>query len=108
REAIVNLIPLEENQILRVDRLTESERALYATDAFRQVIIRTEPAGETLSGYKKRDVIIDVEEWKPREMRYGGGYSTDNGPLGFFDIRNLNMFGKLRQGAFRIRASERQ
>ncbi|HEY0384616.1 MAG TPA: BamA/TamA family outer membrane protein, partial [Pyrinomonadaceae bacterium] len=42
------------------------------------------------------------------EMRYGGGYSTDNGPLGFFDIRNLNMFGKLRQGAFRIRASNRQ
>jgi outer membrane protein insertion porin family len=108
REAILNLIPLKENQVLRVDRLTESERALYATDAFRQVIIRTEPAGETLSGYKKRDVIIDVEELKPREMRYGGGYSTDNGPLGFFDIRNLNMFGKLRQGAFRIRASERQ
>jgi outer membrane protein insertion porin family len=45
---------------------------------------------------------------KPREMRYGGGYSTDNGPLGFFDIRNLNMFGQLRQGAFRIRASRRQ
>jgi outer membrane protein insertion porin family len=108
REAIIELITLRENEVLRADKLSESERALYATDAFRQVIIRTEPAGETAGGFKKRDVIIDLEELKPREMRYGGGFSTDNGPLGFFDIRNLNMFGKLRQGAFRIRASKRQ
>ncbi|HYG82334.1 MAG TPA: POTRA domain-containing protein, partial [Pyrinomonadaceae bacterium] len=108
RESILAAIPLKEGQVLRADRVSDSERALYATDVFRQVIIRTEPAGETSSGFKKRDVIIDVEELKPREMRYGGGYSTDNGPLGFFDIRNLNMFGKLRQGAFRVRASRRQ
>jgi outer membrane protein insertion porin family len=108
KEAILELITLREGEVLRADKLTESERALYATDAFRQVLIRTEAAGETSGGFKKRDVIIDVEELKPREMRYGGGYSTDNGPLGFFDIRNLNMFGKLRQGAFRVRASNRQ
>ena len=108
REAILDAIPLREGDVLRADRLSDSERALYATDVFRQVIIRTEPAGETASGFKKRDVIIDVEELKPREMRYGGGYSTDNGPLGFFDIRNLNMFGELKQGAFRVRASKRQ
>jgi outer membrane protein insertion porin family len=94
--------------VLRADQLSDSERALYATDVFRQVIIRTEPAGETSSGFKKRDVIIDVEELKPREMRYGGGFSTDNGPLGFFDIRNLNMFGELKQGAFRVRGSKLQ
>jgi outer membrane protein insertion porin family len=108
REAILAAIPLKEGDVLRADRLSDSERALYATDVFRQVIIRTEPAGETASGFKKRDIIIDVEELKPREMRYGGGYSTDNGPLGFFDIRNLNMFGTLKQGAFRVRASKRQ
>jgi outer membrane protein insertion porin family len=108
RTAILAAIPLKEGEVLRADQLSDSERALYATDAFRQVIIRTEPAGETSSGFKKRDVIIDVEELKPREMRYGGGFSTDNGPLGFFDIRNLNMFGELKQGAFRVRASKRQ
>ena len=108
REAILSAIPLREGEVLRADRLSDSERALYATDVFRQVIIRTEPAGETSSGFKKRDVIIDVEELKPREMSYGGGFSTDNGPLGFFNIRNLNMFGELKQGAFRVRASKRQ
>lgn len=108
KEAILELIALREGEVLRAENLNESERALYATDAFRQVVIRTEPAGENSSGYKKRNVIIDVEEQKPREMRYGGGYSTDNGPLGTFDISNLNLFGKLRQGAFRLRASRRQ
>ena len=106
--AILTLITLREGDLLKAEKITESERNLYSTDVFRQVIIHTEPAGETASGYKKRDVIVDVEELKTREMRYGGGYSTDTGPLGTFDIRNLDMFGKLRQGGFRIRASSRQ
>lgn len=108
REAILKTITLVEGQVLRADRLTESERLLYATDAFRQVIIRTENAGETASGFRKRDVIIDVEETKPRILDYGGGFSTDNGPLGFIELRNSNLFGQLRQGAVRLRASRNQ
>jgi outer membrane protein insertion porin family len=108
KEAILSAIPLFEGEVLRLDKLTESERILYQTDAFRQVIITTEPAGETASGFKKYDVIIDVEELKPRIREYGGGYSTDNGPLGFFDIRNVNLFGELKQGAARARFSRRQ
>ncbi|MGA9998251.1 MAG: POTRA domain-containing protein [Pyrinomonadaceae bacterium] len=108
RDAIVGATTLVEGDVLRADRLTESERALYATDAFRQVIITTRPAGETASGFKKRDIVIDVEELKPRILSYGGGFSTDNGPLGFVDLRNVNLFGKLRQGGARIRASRNQ
>lgn len=108
KEAILNAIPLFKGEVLRLSKLTESERILYETDAFRQVIITTEAAGETASGFKKRDVIIDVEELKPRIREYGGGYSTDNGPLGFFDIRNVNLFGELKQGAARARLSRRQ
>jgi outer membrane protein insertion porin family len=108
REAILSAIPLVEGEVLRADKLADSERILYGTDAFRQVIIRTERAGETPAGFKKRDVVIDVEELKPRILSYGGGYSTDNGPLGFIDIRNVNLFGQLRQGSLRLRASARQ
>lgn len=108
REAITEAIPLKEGEVLRADEIAEAERVLYSTDAFRQVIIRTEPAGETASGFKKRDVIIDVEELKPRILSYGGGFSTDNGPLGFVDLRNVNLFGQLRQGALRVRGSKRQ
>ena len=108
REAILEAIPLREGEVLRSDRLAEAERVLYETNAFRQVIIRTEAAGETAAGFRRRDVIIDIEELAPRRMDYGGGYSTDSGPLGLFELRNNNLFGQLRQGALRTRASRRQ
>jgi outer membrane protein insertion porin family len=107
RDAIVRAIPLEEGDVLRADRIAEGERELYLTDAYRQVLIRTEPAGETASGFKKHDVIIDVEEKKPRVMDYGGGYSTDIGALGLLEISNVNLMNKLRHGAMRLRMSQR-
>lgn len=108
RQAIRRAIPIASGDVLRADRISDAERELYLTDAYRQVIIRTEPAGETTSGYKQRDVIIDVEEKKPRVMDYGGGYSTDYGALGLFEIGNVNLMNRLRQGAMRLRASRRQ
>jgi outer membrane protein insertion porin family len=108
RRAIRRAIPIAEGDVLRADRVSDAERELYLTDAYRQVIIRTEPAGETTSGYKRRDVIIDVEEKKPRVMDYGGGFSTDAGALGLFEISNVNLMNRLRQGAMRLRASRRQ
>ena len=108
RNAIARAIFLKEGDVLRADRVSESERELYLTDAYRQVIIHTEPAGETASGFKKQDLIIDVEEKKPRVMDYGGGFSTDTGPLGLLEFSNVNLMNKLRHGAMRLRASSRQ
>ena len=108
RQAIRRAIPIKPGDVLRADRISDAERELYLTDAYRQVIIRTEPAGETTSGYKRRDVIIDVEEKKPRVMDYGGGFSTDAGALGLFEISNVDLMNRLRQGAMRLRASRRQ
>lgn len=108
REAIMRAIPLQEGDVLRSDWVAESERELYLTDAYRQVIIQDEPAGETASGFKKRDLIIDVEEKKPKVMDYGGGFSTDTGALGLFELSNVNLMNKLRHGAMRFRVSRQQ
>jgi outer membrane protein assembly factor BamA len=108
RDAIARVVSLAEGDVLRADLISESERDLYATDAFRQVIITTQPAGETATGAKKKDIIIDVEETKPRVLEYGGGYSTDTGPLGLLELSNVNLMNKLRHGAIRLRASPRQ
>jgi outer membrane protein insertion porin family len=108
RAAIIRAIPLAEGGLFRADQKAEAERALFDTDAYRQVIISSEQAGETAAGVKKVDVIIDVEEKKPRVMDYGGGFSTDTGPLGLFEISNINLMNKLRQGAMRLRISSRQ
>jgi outer membrane protein insertion porin family len=108
RKAILRAIPIAPGDVLRADRISDAERELYLTDAYRQVVIHTEQAGETTSGYKRRDVIIDVEEKKPRVMDYGGGFSTDAGALGLFEISNVNLMDRLRQGAMRFRVSRRQ
>lgn len=108
RAAIRRALPFKEGDVLRADRISDAERELYLTDAYRQVIIRTEPAGETSGGYKRSDVIIDVEEKPPNVMDYGGGASTDQGALGLFEISNVNLMNKLRQGAMRLRASRLQ
>jgi outer membrane protein insertion porin family len=78
------------------------------TDAFRQVLITQQPAGDAGNGVKRYDVIIDVEEKRPRVIEYGGGYSTDTGPLGLLELTNVNLMNKLRQGAMRLRLSQRQ
>jgi outer membrane protein insertion porin family len=108
RDAIIRAIPLSPGDVLRADRITEAERALYVTDAFRQVLISQQPAGDAPGGVKKYDVIIDVEEKRPRVIEYGGGYSTDTGALGLLELTNVNFMNRLRQGAIRIRASQRQ
>ena len=108
RDAIVRTTLLAPGDLLRADRINDAERALYATDAFAEVTIHAEPAGETEAGFARRDVIIDVEEKKQRVMDYGGGFSTDTGPLGLFEISNVDLFNKLRQGAMRLRVSSRQ
>ena len=109
KEAVLRAIPLREGEVLKGDDLAESERILLnTTDAFRQVVIRTEPAGETRGGFERRDVIIDVEERKNITTDYIVGFSTDQGPLFGFEVRHANLFGELRQGAFRSRFSRLQ
>jgi outer membrane protein assembly complex protein YaeT len=109
REAVLEAIPLREGEVLRGDELAESERALLNTaEAFQQVLIRTEPAPDGPDGFKRRDVIIDVQERKSITTEYIIGFSTDTGALGGFELRNTNLFGKLRQGAIRTRFSRQQ
>jgi outer membrane protein assembly factor BamA len=41
-------------------------------------------------------------------MDYGGGYSTDTGVLGLFEISHVNFMDSLRHAAMRLRGSPRQ
>jgi outer membrane protein insertion porin family len=107
REAILKAVNLRPGEILRTTDVFSSEQNLYATDAFKRVEIKPEPAGENAAG-RLSDVIINVEEQAPRLLSYGGGASTDAGAFGFFDIRHFNLFGNLQQGGARLRVSRLQ
>ncbi len=106
--AVEKALALEPGELLRSTDVYASEQNLYASDAFSRVQIKPEPAGTTTDGRQLNDVIVDVDEQPPRLMTYGGGFSTDLGLSGFFDIRHMNLFGKLWQGGARVRVSQRQ
>lgn len=106
RKAMINAINVRPGEVLRSSDIFSSEQNLYASDVFRRVEIKPETTGDDGKGKKSADVVVNVEEQAPRILTYGGGYSTDAGPFGSFDLRHYNLFGKLQQGGGRIRASK--
>ncbi len=106
--AVLRALTLEPGELLRSTDVYTSEQNLYASDAFSRVQIKPEPAGDTADGRRLNDIIVDLDEQPPRLMTYGGGFSTDLGLSGFFDIRHMNLFGRLWQGGARVKVSQRQ
>ncbi len=93
---------------LRRDRLTQAEQTLYATGAFRQVLIQTPYVQATGPNDALADVTLDVIESKPYTLAYGFGYQTNDGPRGSFELSNANMFGRLEVGSVILRLSRRE
>lgn len=106
--AVSKALTLKTGELLRSTDIYTSEQNLYGSDAFSKVEVKTRPAGDVASGERLADVIVNVEEQPPRLLSYGGGFSTDLGLSGFFDIRHVNLFGNLWQGGARIKWSQRQ
>jgi outer membrane protein insertion porin family len=107
-QAVLRAVTLKPNNLLKRTDVFASEQNLYSTDAFDRVDIKPQPAGNLSNGSRQVDVIVGLKEQAPRLMQYGGGYSTDLGFNGFFDIRHVNLFGNLWQGAAQIRWSQLQ
>jgi outer membrane protein insertion porin family len=107
-EAILRTTTLRKGDFLRSADLYLSEQNLYGSDAFDRVEIKPEPAGNAPNGDRLTDVVISVNEQPSRLFVYGGGYSTDLGFNGFFDIRHVNLFRNLWQGGARVRWSQLQ
>ena len=109
RDAILKSINLRSGDVLRATDVFTSEQNLYGTDAFSLVEIKPQAAGATADGTARvSDIIINLEEQKPRLITYGGGFSSDIGANGFFNIRHSNLFGKLQQGGAQVRVSRLQ
>lgn len=107
--AVLKAIDVKVGKVLRQTDLFTSEQSLYATDVFDLVEVKPEPAGKTPDGQAEQyDVLIGLTEKPPRLITYGGGYSTDVGLSGFFDIRHFNLFGRFHQGGAQVRVSQRR
>ena len=107
-QAIQKAVILEPGELLKRTDIYQSEENLYSSDAFSRVEIKPQAAGQGPNNTRLSDVIVSVEEQAPRLIQYGGGFSTDLGANGFFDIRHFNLLGNLWQGGARVRWSQRQ
>ncbi|MGH9823531.1 MAG: POTRA domain-containing protein, partial [Blastocatellia bacterium] len=102
---------------LRNDKLSETERTLYDTNAFTSVTIHSEPVGRTPAGIQQRDVTVDLAEAKRYLLIYGFGFQSTNGNptvpgLGFLhgaeglvQLTDTNLLGKLFSGSIQFRVS---
>ncbi len=106
--AIRKYLQFHEGQLLINERLQASEQNLYSTGAFRRVTIHPVTAGAGSEYANRRNVIIELVEAPRFLLTYGGGFRTDDGPRGLFEITNTNLLGRLYTGSFRIRASRRE
>lgn len=107
----------KEGEWLRNDRLQETERVLYETDAFQTVAINSEPVGEAADGIEEHAVTVDLIESKRYLLIYGFGFQTSQSDLevpglGFFNgargnvqLTNVNILGRLYTGSIQLRTS---
>jgi len=108
RDSVLRTLDVKVGKPLRSADIFTSEQRLYETDVFRRVEVKTQPSGTDDQGKQVVDVSVNLEEQPSRLITYGGGYSTDGGPFGSFDIRNLNFLGRLQQAGGRVRISRLQ
>ena len=106
--AVRKALAIRPGELLKAADVYSSEQNLYGSDAFSRVEIKPQPAGDKSADTRLTDVIVNVEEQPSRLISYGGGYSTDLGLSGFFDIRHVNLFGNLWQGGARVKVSQKQ
>lgn len=96
--------------LLTPAKMAQTQRDLYATNAFREVTVRAEPVtglpgNDEGSAHK---VTINLTEAKPLLFVYGLGYSTDDGARGLIELANTNLGGTLDALSLRLRGSRRE
>ncbi|MEK7832682.1 MAG: translocation/assembly module TamB domain-containing protein, partial [Acidobacteriota bacterium] len=97
-------------EVLTPTKIAKTQRDLYATNAFREVAVRTEPVGGPSGSNdgSAHKVTLNLTEAKPLLFVYGLGYSTDDGARGLMELANTNLGGSLDSLSLRLRASQRQ
>ncbi|MBO0725557.1 MAG: translocation/assembly module TamB domain-containing protein, partial [Blastocatellia bacterium] len=104
--AIRRFLDFGPGDVLTPKLLRNAERNLYATGAFREVIVRaSQDAGPVR---ESRLVTVSVSEADPLSLFYLLGYSTDEGPRATVQFTHSNLFDRLLLGTLRLRGSQEE
>ncbi|MGH9755475.1 MAG: translocation/assembly module TamB domain-containing protein [Blastocatellia bacterium] len=102
-------LAFKQGDVLTPEKIRQTQRDLYATNAFREVSILTEPlAGGAGTAHK---VLINLTEAKPLLFVYGMGLDYSHStkvvsPRGSVEITSPNLGGSLNSLSLRGRASQ--
>jgi outer membrane protein insertion porin family len=103
-DVIRRTLDLDHGDPISDTRLLEVERNLYRLGIFSRVEVRLVPAGLDAS---ERDVLVRVEEGKPRTLTYGLGWDSQDGFRGLFGYSHNNVFGRAYSLRTDLRWSQR-
>jgi outer membrane protein insertion porin family len=104
--AIRRFLDFDSGDVLTPKLLRNAERELYATGAFREVIVRTTPYG--VGAPETRRVTVSVADADPLSLFYLLGYSTDEGARATVQFTHSNLFDRLLLGTLRLRGSREE
>lgn len=108
-EVIRRTLGVERGEPISDTRLLELERDLYQLGIFSSVEVELTRAG---LGGARRDLVVRVEEGKPRRVTYGLGYEYNgedheqSGPRGGVSFSHANLWGKAVSLRADLRLSE--
>jgi outer membrane protein insertion porin family len=103
-DVIRRTVDLDRGDAISQARLFETERSLYRLGIFSRVDVEFVPSGldET-----ERDVLIRVEEGKPRSILYGFGWDSETGFRGSLSFTDNNVWGRAYSLRTDLRWSQR-
>jgi outer membrane protein assembly factor BamA len=98
-------IELKPDEPLSLGQMLETQQALYGTGVFD--LVRVEPQNPT-SEVPRQNVVVRLQEAKPRTLRYGLGYQEREKVRGILEISDLNILGFGQSAILRLRGSSTQ
>lgn len=100
-EVVEREIAWTRGEAFREKKLDETRKRLEALRLFRTVRLK-----EDDSRSREVDVGVELVEAPKHEIRFGIGYSTEDGPRGLAAWRDYNFYGGARQLGFTARISQ--
>jgi outer membrane protein insertion porin family len=102
-EVIEKRIKLKPDEPLSLGKMLETQQALYSTGVFDLVRVEPQVVG---SDAPSQNVIIRLQEARPRTLRYGLGYQEREKLRGSVELNDLNIFGFGQSVDLRLRGSK--
>lgn len=103
-EVIRREFRLAEGDPYNSDKLTRTEQRLNNLNFFEKVAISNEPGNAP----DRTQINVDVQEKSTGEINFGAGFSSSDGPLADFGIRESNLLGRGQELRTRFTFSDRR